>query len=208
MPTLKQTTSHEKASWNWHHLTKNVQSVGSFSSQKIRYIYIYTYSFHLQPPFLTPPFRVTPELPGSKASRWRRGGGSPSWDKICNGPVKGLKTEWQALPRGFRALQDSRNLFVDSGRWNGCGFWVGENTISFGKSMECHPENCFFSACFISKKMIKIPPRWSQIIGSWKASFISKVSFTYAPRCCGVSLLLSCAEAMKHRPISLFFRGA
>ena len=50
------------------------------------------------------------ELPGSKASRWRRGGGSPSWDKICNGPVKGLKTEWQALPRGFRALQDSKTF--------------------------------------------------------------------------------------------------
>lgn len=138
-----------KASWNWHHVTKNVQPVGSCSSQKIRHIFIPSSTTNLQHP------QKSTELPGSKASRWRRGGGSPSWDKICNGPVKGLKTEWQALPRGqgFSGFDG-----IERTQKGGTVFFGGGGTISFGKSMECDPDCCFFQLV-LYPKTIKIPKK-------------------------------------------------
>lgn len=72
--------------------------------------------------------------------------------------MKGLKTEWQALPRGcvapgsrirFRTFQSGLSK-------GGTAFLVGENTISFGKSTkECDPENCFFQLVLYQKKWSK-----------------------------------------------------
>lgn len=169
-------------------------------------IYIHSIFNH---PIINPPTGST-ELPGSKASRWRRGGGSPSWDKICNGPVKGLKTEWQALPRGSVAPFSGFDFEPNCGLRKGGNGFFGWGRILFPWKINKKTtlKIVLFQLVLYQKKMIKIPPRWSQIIGLSKASFVAKVSFTYAPRCCGVSLLLSCAEAMRHRPISLFFRGS
>ena len=131
---LKLTSSHQKCPICWI----------IFLSENPSWSFIPSSTTIMNPP------PGSTELPGSKASRWRRGGGSPSWDKICNGPVKGLKTEWQALPRGFRALQDSKTFFVDSGRWNG-SFWLGENTISLENQWNATLKTAFVSLFYIKK---------------------------------------------------------
>lgn len=90
-------------------------------------IYIHSIFNH---PIINPPTGST-ELPGSKASRWRRGGGSPSWDKICNGPVKGLKTEWQALPRGSVAPFSGFDFEPNCGLRKGGNGFFGWGRILF-----------------------------------------------------------------------------